>query len=179
MDGFAVTVVIVPTKLTRRVYNGAMETDKRPAVLLQNIHAGFSLTVELCLKDLVTFSLDGIGRQEAGDEEALLSKDEAVEECRKLQQCLEDALGCLLRVLIYPPKVQPKYLEKRKNWIAQGKCKLMMRLKRRLKIPTRQRSQSLLMLSKVKMEMQGRMQSLEEVLLTLTVMMNMMKLKSI
>ena len=114
MDGFAVTVVIVPIKLTRRVYNGAMETDKRPAVLLQNIHAGFSLTVELCLKDLVTFSLDGIGRQEAGDEEALLSKDEAVEECRKLQQCLEDALGSLLRVLIYPPKViQPKYSEKK------------------------------------------------------------------
>ena len=117
--GFAVTVVRVPTKLTRRVYTGAMETDKRPAVVLRNIHAGFSLTVELCLKDVVTFSPDdfkqkGIGRQEAGDEESLLSKDEAVEECRKLQQCLEDAFGSLLRVFNYPPKViQPKYTDKK------------------------------------------------------------------
>ena len=48
VDGFAVTVVRVPTNLSRRLYNGAKETDTRLEVCLQNIHASFSLVVEPC-----------------------------------------------------------------------------------------------------------------------------------
>ena len=41
----------------------------------------------------VPYSSDDDRRQEAGEDEVLLSKEEAVEECMKLQHCLEDAYG--------------------------------------------------------------------------------------
>ena len=116
IDGFAVTLIEVPP-LPRRLYNGAMEPDTRPAIILQHIHSGFSLAAELSFQGLATYSrLDfkhkGIGRKEVSDDdEVFLSPEEALQACRNLQKSLEKAFISLFGVLTCPPKVyKPKLL---------------------------------------------------------------------
>lgn len=111
------TLIEVPP-LPRRLYNGAMEPDTRPAIILQHIHSGFSLAAELSFQGLATYSrLDfkhkGIGSKEVSDDdEVLLSPEEALQACRNLQKSLENAFISLLRVLTCPPKVyKPKLLD--------------------------------------------------------------------
>ena len=119
-DGFAVTIIEVPP-LPRRLHTGAMETDIRPAIVLQNIHAGFSLAVELSFQGLVTynrtdFKHKGIGSKEVedDDDELLLSPKDALQACKDVQRSLEETFTSLLRILICPPKVvRPKLLDSR------------------------------------------------------------------
>ena len=119
-DGFAVTIIEVPP-LPRRLHTGAMEQDIRPAIVLQNIHAGFSLAVELSSQELVTynradFKHKGIGSKEVvdDDDEVLLSPKDAFQACEDMQRSLEEAFSYLLRTLICPPKVvRPKLLDSR------------------------------------------------------------------
>ena len=120
IDGFAVTIIEVPP-LPRRLHTGAMEQDIRPAIILQNIHAGFSLAVELSFHELVTynradFKHKGIGSKEVvdDDDEVLLSPKDALQACKDMQRSLEEAFSFLLRTLICPPKVvRPKLLDSR------------------------------------------------------------------
>ena len=119
IDGFAVTVIKVPP-LPRRMFTGAMEPDTRPAIILQNIHAGFSLAVELSFQGLITYNKEdlkhkGIGSKEGvDDDEVLLSPKDALQACEKMQRSLEEAFSSLIRTLLCPPKVvRPKLLDSR------------------------------------------------------------------
>ena len=98
IDGFAVTVIKVPP-LPRRMFTGAMEPDTRPAIILQNIHTGFSLAVEMSFQARDLSSTIGqisktkavIGSEEVDDDdddEGLLSPKDALQACEKMQRSL-------------------------------------------------------------------------------------------